>query len=80
MKSGLTTNTVPIGPGGSAFSAGHAPAQTGNASKDHCTTEIVLGRFRGELTMLLDGPWTAEMGEPAITGGGAPPPDDEIPF
>jgi hypothetical protein len=80
MKSGLTTNTVPIGPGGSAFSAGLAPAQSGNAGKDHCTIEIVLGRSRGALTMLLDGLWTAEMGEPDITGEGAPLPDDKIPF
>ncbi|HSR56273.1 MAG TPA: single-stranded DNA-binding protein [Alphaproteobacteria bacterium] len=58
---------------------------------DRYTTEVVLGRFRGELTM-LDSRASSEGGGyggsgggssepvPAGAGGGAPDLDDEIPF
>ena len=62
---------------------------TDQSGAEKYTTEVVLGRFRGELTM-LDGrggggggmeevPAMAESGRPALAKGGADL-DDEIPF
>lgn len=60
---------------------------TDQSGTEKYTTEVVLGRFRGELTM-LDGrggggmeeaPAMAESGRPALAKGGADL-DDEIPF
>lgn len=57
--------------------------------QDRYTTEVVLGRFRGELTMLDsrgggDGGFREDAGEPVEAGanarGGASDLDDEIPF
>jgi single-strand DNA-binding protein len=59
---------------------------TDQSGAEKYTTEVVLSKFRGELT-LLDGRSDGESGKPAAGGGGTtggwePPPDidDEIPF
>jgi single-strand DNA-binding protein len=61
---------------------------TDQSGAEKYTTEVVLGQFRGELTMLdgrgggggmEDAPAMAEAGRPALAKGGADL-DDEIPF